>query len=693
MALSFIFGGNTGETPDSIKRKRDLARAIMGASSAPKNVGEGLNALGDGIVANVLERRAGAAEKSGTDSVNALFNRIIGKKVGDDTSSPAVTPAGGQGSVSAGPATTSGDVYSGFMDTVKGGITNPYGLAAVASTGNAESRFSAGNANRSWSDPSERGAPGTAGGIMSWRGPRLDALYSFAAQKGEKPGSISPQTQAEFFLQEDPNLVAALNNAKSVEEAQQLMNEAWKFAGWNRPGGEAANRMATANSYLPNFQGQPQPQEVASLDPSIGMPPNTASGAVAAMGQGGQGQSLSEEVAAYEQTPEYAARFPGRQAAAPSVTGQPLPDEAFDQRFGATQPTATPPMQGGPFIPPALTSPGQEQPAPVQVAQAQPAPQPASSGVDPQLYELLTNPWASPEMKAVAQAEIERQTQASDPLRALQLEEQRLKLNAMRNPAPEYDIISGKDGSIFRADKKKGTVEQVYGGKPDLPTDVREYEYARGQGYQGSFAEFQQEQKRAGATNVNIDQKAEGAFDKKLAEKQAEAFDTMAAEGLNARADLGVIGELDGLLQGQGGTLSGLAGIAAKYGIGGEGIDDLQAAQALINKLVPTQRAPGSGSMSDRDVELFTRSLPSLWNAPGGNQKILSVMRGLAQYKQAQGEIADMVINNEISRQEGRRKLRELPNPLEGFKLPSANGESGKGARRTSSGVQWSYDE
>lgn len=686
MALSFLFGGDTGETPETLKRKRELAMAIMGAQGAPKNVGEGLTALGAGITAGIMNRRADKAESTGKDSASALFNRIIGRQSGATSPAPSVTPAGGQGSVAGTPGavTTSGDIYSPFMDTVKTGITNPYGLAAVASTANAESRFSPKNANRAWSDPSESGKAGTAGGIMSWRDDRLNNMYAFAGQKGEKQGAISPTTQAEFFLQENPQLIAALNNAKSVEEAQALMNEAWKFAGWNRPGGEAANRMASANAYLSNFQGQPQ-REVASLDPSIGMP-NTAGGAVTAMGQGG---SLSDEVADYEKTPEYAARFPGR--AAPSVTGQPLSQEAFDQRFGATQ--ATPEIQGGPFMPPSLNPAAQEQPAPVQVAQAQPTPQPASSSVDPALYELLTNPWASPEMKAIAQAEIERQSAASDPLRQLQMEEQRLKLDAMRNPKPDYDIISGKDGSIFRADKRAGTVEQVYGGKQDLPTDVQEYEYARNQGYQGTFAQFQQEQKRAGATNVNIDQKAEGAFDKKLAEKQAEAFDTMAAEGLNARADLGVIGELDGLLQGQGGTLSGLAGIAAKYGIGGEGIDDLQAAQALINKLVPTQRAPGSGSMSDRDVELFTRSLPSLWNAPGGNQKILSVMRGLAQYKQAQGEIADMVINNEISRQEGRRKLRELPNPLEGFKMPSASGEAGKGARRTSSGVQWSYDE
>lgn len=237
-----------------------------------------------------------------------------------------------------------------------------------------------------------------------------------------------------------------------------------------------------------------------------------------------------------------------------------------------------------------------------------------------------------------------------------------------RSKGKEYDFITGRDGSIFRADKSSGNLDQVYGGKPDRPTEVQEYEYAKGQGYQGTFQEFQIEQKRAGASQVNIDQKAEGAFDKKLAENQATMFTEMATGGMDAKADLGVLGELEGLLGQTGGTFSGVSGVLAKYGIGGEGMGDLQAAQALINKLVPTQRQPGSGTMSDRDVELFTRSLPNLFNTPGGNQKILSVMRGLAQYKQAQGDIASAVLSGTMSRQEATAALKALPNPLAEFK-------------------------
>jgi hypothetical protein len=140
-------------------------------------------------------------------------------------------------------------IFDGFMGTVQSEITNPFGLAAVAATGKHESGFSPRNAFRTWNDPSETGRPGTAGGIMSWNNDRLRNLQRFAAQVGDDPKRPSPQVQAQFFLREDPKLVQALNAAKSPEEATRLMNNAWRFAGYNRPGGEAAARLNTARQF------------------------------------------------------------------------------------------------------------------------------------------------------------------------------------------------------------------------------------------------------------------------------------------------------------------------------------------------------------------------------------------------------------------------------------------------------------
>lgn len=149
-----------------------------------------------------------------------------------------------------------------FLKTVRdGGVTNPYALAAIAATGAHESGFSPQNATRTWSDPSQSGQAGTSGGIMSWRGPRLAAMQNFARQQGDDPNAPSPETQAKFLLAEDPGLMQKLQQASSPEEAQQLMNNAWRFAGYDQQGGETAARIQSAQAYAPQFGGQEPSQK------------------------------------------------------------------------------------------------------------------------------------------------------------------------------------------------------------------------------------------------------------------------------------------------------------------------------------------------------------------------------------------------------------------------------------------------
>ena len=51
------------------------------------------------------------------------------------------------------------------------------------------------------------------------------------------------------MIAENPALTRSLQNAQSPEEANALMAGAWKFAGWNQPGGENAARLATTQDY------------------------------------------------------------------------------------------------------------------------------------------------------------------------------------------------------------------------------------------------------------------------------------------------------------------------------------------------------------------------------------------------------------------------------------------------------------
>ena len=419
----FIFGGNTGETPESLQRKRSIAAALVSSGRAPRDVGEGLNAIGNALVYRALMSEVGAGEAAGKKALEADRAAFMGgfgaspAPASGSSSTVPMTDAAGEVSATSPKvaASGSGNVYDDFIGGVKAaGLTNPYGLAAVAATGQAESGWSPQNANRSWSDPSQSGQAGTAGGVMSWRNERLNNLYSFARQRGEQPGSISPATQAAFFVQEDPSLIQALNGAKSAEEAQRLMNNAWKFAGYDKPGGETARRMGLASSYLPRFQGGNT--EVASLDPSAGM--SAAAAIDAAPAPSGY---VDPTVSAPNSRGAVANALmaPAPQPAQPSsvvaalASPQAAPRSASDalpvSEMASTTNAARAPSQG------------------VTVAQA------LGSGPSvQQAFRLLNNPYATEADKAMATSVIEQAQKRNDPAYQLEQDYRRAQLEALR---------------------------------------------------------------------------------------------------------------------------------------------------------------------------------------------------------------------------------------------------------------------
>src|SRR6185312_4704580 len=64
----------------------------------------------------------------------------------------------------------------------------------------------------------------------------------------------------------------------------------------------------------------------------------------------------------------------------------------------------------------------------------------------------------------------------------------------------------------------------------------------------------------------------------------------------------------------------------------------------------------------------FLKSLPSLGNTPGGNELIAKTMEGLAANKAKAAEIGSMALNKEITRKEAEKQLRELPDPMQGWR-------------------------
>jgi hypothetical protein len=133
-------------------------------------------------------------------------------------------------------------------------------------------------------------------------------------------------------------------------------------------------------------------------------------------------------------------------------------------------------MLGGTYAPQGGN--GSPQPQPVRVADA--------GGPDlTYLMEAAANPWLTPEQRGVVngmiqqrqaqqQAADDRYWKQQDPAYLQGLELGRIQLEQARNPQPK-------------------------------PTDdMREYDFAKSQGYEGTFQDFMMGMKKAGATNVNV---------------------------------------------------------------------------------------------------------------------------------------------------------------------------------------------
>lgn len=215
--------------------------------------------------------------------------------------------------------------------------------------------------------------------------------------------------------------------------------------------------------------------------------------------------------------------------------------------------------------------------------------------------------------------------------------------------------------------------ERSLAGPEKGTSDMQNYEfYVRDQTQRGlpvrPFEVWKNDSARAGAMSVTQNVGEGNEFYKTLDKGQAELYTTLQKSGMDARRSLGLVQRLGGMIGNiETGGAAALRQIAGNWGIKTEGLSDIQAAQALINQLVPAQRPAGSGPMSDADLELYKQSLPRLINQPGGNKLIIETMLGINQYVVKQSEIADMVADRVVSPAEGRKMLRELANPMEKF--------------------------
>lgn len=215
-------------------------------------------------------------------------------------------------------------------------------------------------------------------------------------------------------------------------------------------------------------------------------------------------------------------------------------------------------------------------------------------------------------------------------------------------------------------------VEATKPAEPKLgPGVVGEFQAAQAAGLVPSGTTLQQfvELKKPPAPSATaIAGGTKDVFGEESQKRQATRFSDISTSGDAARRSANDVRRLESLIgKVETGGAAAFKQAAGNLGINTKGLDDIQALQAVINKLVPAQRPAGSGTMSDADLALYKESLPRIINQPGANREIVRSMKEINQYLIEEGKIADMVLDGSITPAEGRKRLAALGNPVQDF--------------------------
>jgi hypothetical protein len=201
---------------------------------------------------------------------------------------------------------------------------------------------------------------------------------------------------------------------------------------------------------------------------------------------------------------------------------------------------------------------------------------------------------------------------------------------------------------------RRSTGEVIYEGKPKTPASYQEFKLAQQEGFKGTYADW--EKVKTPGTSVTVNNQDQGEFSKKAAARNVERFGNLADAGTSAASvaqSMPVLREL--LTQAPQGPVQGrIAEMFPGFNTAGD------AFIAQVNQIAPTLRVPGSGAMSDKDMDILMSSLPRLRSDPAANQLILNVFERKAQLNADRGAIAAQALRGEVSPEEADRRISEI---------------------------------
>lgn len=512
---SFIFDANAS-TPQELARKRAMIAQIMGSRSAPKTIGEGLNALGDGIVANVMGRRADQAEAAGLESASEAFNPLMEafqRRIGgglDEGGFPAAPNPGDSTSMATLPATDTasarvaqahgdgsgfnGDLRSGIIATAEAIGADPLDLATAISYETAGTfdptkkgprtkwgqhrgliQFGEPQAKQhgvNWDDPigSQLGPDGAIASYFKASGfqPGMSGLDLYSTINAGAPGR---------YNRSDANNGGAPGTVQDKWEKQMA--------------GHREKAMRLIGDYPPAPAQAPQTESI--LTPEAlqqwafqNYAPNAQNSAVDAVNTLGNAQPVGvgetpQDILAQEQA------MMGQDPLAFQQPDMMTPPQGTQPRLQAPmaaeqQPMPQPMLQAAPPLP----DPRMVNDMPVAGVQQQAGGFPEMAGNNPQaipapsidmqaIAKVLTNPFSNPEQRAFAQMMLQQEMQKQDPMRQLDMDYKRAQIGALNTKAaggqaelglnPQYGVDAngnpvllqlGKDGNVKQSQMPEG---------------------------------------------------------------------------------------------------------------------------------------------------------------------------------------------------------------------------------------------
>lgn len=444
---TFIFGAEgLPKTPQEAARLRAIAQA-MAPQGAPKNVGEGLTALGNAIAYRMMMNKAAKGEAMGQNAANNAFSALMGGLGGGETpASSSVSNAAQAPSnipmtdAAAEVSATSPNTYRDAIASIESAGSGDYG--AVGPThpkmGRALGRYQVMEANIGPWSQAALGRAVTPDEFMA--DPKIqDAVFDH--QFGQYVQKFGPEGAAQAWFG-GPGGVGKTDRKDSLGTSVGEYGQRFVKATGGAP--QAIEAAATASGYV---------------DPMVSAPNSRKPVA----------QALAQQPV---QTAQNAQAANSRQGIVQALMGGQQQTQDLPENYYPAAPAA-----------PGATSPSRQQ-----------------------ILRVLSDQFSTPEQKAIAQDMYKEMQQRNDPLRQLQLQEAQIKIDQAKNPRPEYDYTTLPDGTVLRTSKLGGAPEPVYQAKPKpeaKPSAVQEYEYAKGQGFPGTFQDWEASKK--GGMSLQVD--------------------------------------------------------------------------------------------------------------------------------------------------------------------------------------------